>query len=139
MCLYEKKYSVIFLITSEENKSRATFLCGWRTSLLTKCRLPEIRWSHRESWYQSLLWFCYFFGLRKILGLMFKQIKGSTETIISFYLKVLKDEWQNSQKFSKSLKITKLKNFLKNRMPKYLVERWHHFTLLNCQRKQKRG
>ena len=54
---------------------------------------------------------------------MFKQIKGSTETIISFYLKVLKDEWQNSQKFSKSLKITKLKNFLKNRMPKYLVER----------------
>lgn len=49
ICLYKKKYSVIALITLEENKSRATFLCGWCTSLLTNCPLPQIRWLHRDS------------------------------------------------------------------------------------------
>lgn len=33
--------------------------------------------------------------------------------IITLYLKVLEDEWQNSQKSPESLKTTKLENFFK--------------------------
>ena len=37
-----------------------------------------------------------------------------TDTIITFYLKVLEDEGQRAQKLPKSLKTTKLENFFKS-------------------------
>lgn len=61
-----------------------------------------------------MLWLCNFGGLRKLLGLTFRQ-KDQLKKIITFYLKVLGEEWQNSQKLPKSLKTIRLKNFLKKR------------------------
>lgn len=39
--LYKERYSIIFRITLEENKSRVTFLCGWRTSVLANRPSPK--------------------------------------------------------------------------------------------------
>lgn len=53
-----------------------------------------------------------FWGSEKAIGLTFRQ-KDQLKKIITFYLKVLGEEWQNSQKLPKSLKTIRLKNFFK--------------------------
>ena len=82
--------------------------------------------THRNSLDINL---CYRFALlflwsEKILGLTFGKIKDRLKELL-FYLKVLKDTGQSSQKLAESLKTIKLENgFFKRVDTKIALRKW---------------
>lgn len=81
------------------------------SSLLTNSFLSQIRRLHRNSLDIDLCYnFAVFLGLRKLLGLMFRQ-KDQLKKL--FYLKVLEEELAELTKVTQIIKNHKVEDFVK--------------------------